>query len=189
MAEPFHSSTFLSSPMPGKHGGPRPNSGRPSNAAKHEARLATFTDKVATHLPQAYKNLEALADGEAEGFEDEWKAAGAYTRKAVARNPDGTVVQDKNGKTTLEDVLCFPGLPPLELVMVGRKVRHLPPDFKANELMVERIGGKPRQAVELTGEDGGAVEHAVTIYLPSNNRDVKPDGNPPATGTPGGLAL
>jgi hypothetical protein len=137
--------------------------GRPRNAEVHKAKLDTFNGKVANHLPQTYRNLQALADGEAEGYDDEYKAAGVITRKDVARQPDGTVFQDRQGKPVIIEALCFPHLEPTELVKIRRMERHLPQDFRANELMVERIGGKPRQAVELTGEDGEPVRLSIAF--------------------------
>ncbi len=53
-------------------------------------------------------------------------------------------------------------------------------DLKANQYLIDRILGRPKQAVELAGEDGGPVE-VVHFYLPANGRErERPDADRPA---------
>jgi hypothetical protein len=133
--------------MAGQHGGSRTGAGRPSNADRCEAPFGDLVAQFAGHLGKVYQNLENLADG-SELVDEEWKAAGTITRKDLARNGDGSVVRDDKGKPTIVDVLVYPDKPKDEMVLVGRKVKHLPPCFKSNELMVDRTGGKARPAPE-----------------------------------------
>jgi hypothetical protein len=134
------------------HGGPRPGSGRPKNAELHAAKLSTFTDKVAAHLPQVYKNLEILADGGFKRVEYKYEPASQLTRRDVAREPDGTVIRDARGKPTVVEVPLYPGSLADKWVRVSRKVTYAEPNFKANELMADRIGGTPRPSPEVESE-------------------------------------
>lgn len=47
------------------------------------------------------------------------------------------------------------------------------PSVPANIYLADRLLGRPRQAVEHSGKDGGAIP--ITIYLPDNGRDSKPE--------------
>lgn len=51
--------------------------------------------------------------------------------------------------------------------------------------VLNRLAGKPMQAVEITGEDGGPVEQVI-FYIPDNGRDAPPT-DPPQSGTPGDI--
>ena len=143
--------------MAGNHGGVRPGAGRPSNAVKYREPLESFHDSAAEDLAQTYRNLRQLADGEAMRTETKTQPAGIITRKDVARDKAGEPIRDKAGKLTVIEVLVYPELPADEMVIVEVKRISLPPEFKANEYFVDRLGGKPKQGVEVTGEDGGPI--------------------------------
>jgi hypothetical protein len=49
------------------------------------------------------------------------------------------------------------------LVLVERKVETAEPDRAANEYLVNRLLGKPMQAVEHTGAGGGEILHKFTV--------------------------
>lgn len=143
--------------MAGQHGGPRPNSGRKPNAVKYEEPIASFHDRAAEDFEATYEKLRQLADGKALRFETKRQPAGTIFRKDVARDAKGVPIKDKNGKLTVIEVLVYPDLPAGQMVAVEEKQFVLPPDFKANELFVDRLCGKPKQAVEHSGEDGGPI--------------------------------
>lgn len=147
------------------HGGRRPGSGRKTKAAtKLRAELLAEADQqIVDHLPQLVANLIKLADGGYRRVEEKWE-------------PEP-----------------FAGIDPLtgqrreepELVLVERKVSVAEPDRAANQYLIDRILGKTKQAVEVSGKDGEPLQ--AVIYLPSNGRD--PDaGNPPPAGPAGGVA-
>ncbi len=55
-----------------------------------------------------------------------------------------------------------------------------PPDRQAIANLMDRVLGKPMQAVEHSGKDGGAIQHQVQFYLPENNRDAGSEAPPEA---------
>jgi hypothetical protein len=146
--------------MAGK-GGARKGAGRPRNATKHATTATTLTELCAGFASQAFKNLVVLANG---GYE---RVKLEYELQTVVPDPADL---DPEG---------LPRKPFEALVLSGRKVEYAEPDREANKYLIDRFAGRPRQAVELTGEDGSAIRHAVTIYLPENGRDTsvqKDDG-------------
>lgn len=44
-----------------------------------------------------------------------------------------------------------------------------PPDRRANEYLIDRVLGKPRQAVEHSGPDGGPIGHEVDVRTLSDD--------------------
>jgi hypothetical protein len=162
--------------------------GRPRNAVVHREPIEGFTAQAANALPGNFDNLTMLADGGFERVELKYAPASTVTRRDIAREADGTVIRDDKGKPTVIDVPLYPDLDDDELVLVERKVSYAEPNVRACEYLVDRVMGKPRQAVELTGEDGDAIRHAVQIYLPDNGRDTRHDSDPPSTGSAGAMA-
>lgn len=119
--------------------------GRPPKAAKQLGRKAEVDALVEAHMPKVWVNLRTLADGKAQRVEEVWEAAGTVTRKDIARDKEGNAILDKNQKPTLVEVLVFPDLPATQMVKVGEKVVKLPADFKANEHIWNRFGGRPAE--------------------------------------------
>jgi hypothetical protein len=179
------------------HGGKREGSGRRTNAEKYSLPLAGANDRLARALPDVVEALLDLALGRT--FAEKWAPAGTVTRKDVLRRPlrpvpepgwtdadgnpcdpegrplpppvhDDGIWLDPKEKPVVVDVLVYPHLPANELVMVSQV--PIPPDAKVLAYIWDRLEGKPGQSVELTGEDGDAVRHAVHIYLPDNLRDT-----------------
>lgn len=167
--------------MSAPKGGSRPGAGKPSNATRHATRIETFTDKCAGHLRRTYDNLRMLADGKAVRVETEWAKAGTVTRKDVVRDADGNPRSDKNGRFTIIDVQVYPDTDPDKWVRQKRKVIELPPEFRANEHIADRVMGKPRQAVDLGNQDESplrievAFEAAVSKFYPSRADDADID--------------
>ena len=167
---------------PHDQGGARPGAGRPSNAERYSDRLTGFTDAAADYLPTAFENLERLAECP-ERVELEHQAAGTIFRKDVVRKADGTPFLDAKGKPVPIMVCAFPELPPDHMVLVKRKVVQLPPDFKANELFVERIGGKARPMPE-PDEEGLDLAQALDQADADIAAFVEPDDGPVESPTP-----
>ncbi|WP_422928545.1 hypothetical protein [Singulisphaera sp. PoT] len=57
-----------------------------------------------------------------------------------------------------------------------------PPDFKANEYLLNRILGKPTEAIEISGPDGGGVP--LTVAFESAVAKIYGDPKPPAEESP-----
>ncbi len=144
--------------MAGTHGGARPGAGRKPNAEVHAESVGGFTLSAAEYLPQAFENLRLLAEGGALRVEQKWSPAGTLTRKDVARDDAGAPLFDKNGKLSIIEVPLYPDLPAEEPVMVERKVTTLPPDYKANEYLVDRVAGKTAPAPDPDPEGLSLVE-------------------------------
>jgi hypothetical protein len=164
--------------MAGK-GGKRAGAGRPKNSTKHKTSATTLTEMCAEFAPKAVANLTKLANGGFERVELVYEPAANLTIKVLARDASGEPIRGPRGGLAMVEERLYPDLGPDALVLVARKVSHAEPDRAANEYLIDRFIGKPRQAVELTGEDGSAIRHAVTIYLPENGRDTsvqKDDG-------------
>jgi hypothetical protein len=132
--------------MPDAHGGSRQGAGRPTNADAHREPIADFTARAAGYLPTAFDNLARLASGELVRVETKYERAACLTRKDVARDDDGEILRDKNGKPTVIEVPAFPGIDADEWVAVERKVTPLAPDFRANEYIINRAMGTPTPA-------------------------------------------
>jgi hypothetical protein len=130
-------------------GGARPGAGRKSNAAKYTEQIARFTDRAANDLDKRYDAIDFLATGGFEEIEEVWKPAGLIQITKEVITKDGTL----NVKE-----LAFPHLDPEQLVCVERKRKIAAPDLKANQYLVDRILGKPTQAVELDADPDGALE-------------------------------
>lgn len=129
------------------HGGRRDGAGRKPNAERHARRSATFTDRCAAQLAKTFRNLVAIATG-ATRTTTESRALGSIMRKDVVRKPDGTPWVDGKGKPAMCEVLAHPGEDPGRMIVTRRTVVELPPDFRANELIVDRVMGTPFPAAE-----------------------------------------
>jgi hypothetical protein len=153
------------------HGGKRAGAGRPmSEATKLRAEYKAATaGTLIEWLPEILGNLKRLADG---GYE---RAEEKHELRLIVP-PAGTT--DEAGK---------PLLPYEAMVLVERKVSIADADRSANQYLMDRLLGRPTQAVELTGEDGEAIRSAVQIYLPHNGRENHA-GDPTAEGPTGDVA-
>lgn len=121
-------------------GGKRAGAGRPRKAERYAPAIAAAEDAIADQLPKLLKNMVKLANG---GFyEDE-----------IEYQPAGLVT---TGAGEFERCV-YPDKPVDELVVVKKRRRRAAPDRKANEYLIDRILGRPTQAVELSGEDGGPI--------------------------------
>lgn len=173
-----------------KRGGARKNSGRkpkPANEIRKEIVaaeggdldvMAALDEALKAVAPRCVANLVKLANGGLVEVEETLEPAGTVTVKVLVLDKAGEPVLDFNGKPVLAEQLLYPDLPPGQLVVTSRKTGTLHADRQANQYLLDRVMGKPRQAVELTGKDGGAIP--IEIYLPDNGRDRRdPEIDPP----------
>jgi hypothetical protein len=149
------------------HGGARKGAGRPKNATKHKQTAASLTELCADFAPQAFANLKILANG---GFE---RVKLEYELQTIVPEPGET---DAEGS---------PRRPYLAEVLVGRKVEYAEPDREANKYLIDRVHGKPRQAVELGNGDSGPLKIQV-VYAQPHSDD--PESAPGAGEDPPGDA-
>jgi len=123
------------------HGGARPGSGRkPKDFTKLRAEIIAETDKViCSNLPQLIKNMLYLANGGYERVEEKWTPPLRTTKEV-----DGVEYELTS-----------------EAVLTERKVSWAEPDRAANQYLIDRILGKPKQALEMSGPGGGAIPLAI----------------------------
>lgn len=135
--------------MANGHGGARPGSGRKRISERYAPQVESFHDQVAADLDKRYAALAFLADGGFEEVEEVWEPAGLVTIQKTLETADGVVRVSE---------LAFPHLDPTTLVCVQRKKKIAAPDRKANEYLVDRVAGRPTQAVEIDADPDGTLE-------------------------------
>jgi hypothetical protein len=172
--------------MAGK-GGARKGAGRPKNATKHKATAATLTELCADYAPQAFENLKILAAGGFERVKLEYEPAGGMTVRALARDDAGEPIRGPRGGLTFVALPLYPDLDPDALVLVGRKVEYAEPDREANQYILDRFAGKPRQAIELENGESGPLKIQV-VYADPHADDTEPPPGP-AEDPPGDAAV
>lgn len=134
--------------MSGGHGGARSGAGRKRNSEKYAEQIAALHDRIASRLPDRTAALELLADGGYEQIQEFYEPAGLIQINKLVETKEGTIRVTE---------LAFPHLDPKEMVCV-RRVRSLAaPDRQANIYLIDRLAGKPVQATELSGPNGGAI--------------------------------
>ena len=65
--------------------------------------------------------------------------------------------------------------------------RAIPIRLDAAREVLNRVWGKPRQAVEVSGTDGGPIP--IQIYIPTNGRDAPRPDNPAQLPAPGAVPI
>lgn len=130
------------------HGGARPGAGRKPHREKYEREIASFHDQAAAGIDARYAALQLLADGGFEQVSETWEPAGLIYVSKQVETKEGTIKVSE---------LAFPELDPTELVCVRRVRSIAAPDLKANVYLVDRLAGKPVQATEISGPDGGPL--------------------------------
>lgn len=140
------------------HGGRRPGSGRKTNdfSTLRLEILEAFDQKNVRELPRLFENMRFLANGRYERIEEEWTP-----------NP----VDEGEGTDYAQP-----------LVMTKRKISIAEPDRAANQYLIDRVLGRPKQALEHSGPDGKAipveVDHLIQkIYGPPRESDSDNDGD------------
>ena len=117
---------------------------------------------IATNAITITESLIRLAHG---GYqrEKQWLVPAALVtieRVKTIRQDDGTITAatDANGKPIKERAPAFPDLKPDQLVPVKTQTETADGDREAAKYCLDRVLGKPTQAVELTGAGGGPID-------------------------------
>lgn len=142
-----------------KHGGPRPNSGRPKGKKNpdtllKEAVLAEYRQKVMAKADQLLTAQMALALGSVECFiVEHYKDIDGRTKKRHVRVDDPEL---------MANILDDP-----ELIQGDNYVfvNVVKPDTKTLDSMLDRAFGKATQINELTAKDGADLFPKTTINL------------------------
>lgn len=121
------------------HGGARAGAGRPKKAELYAPQIRQAENRITDQLPQLLHNLLQLAHGGFDEVENEYQPAGLITIQKTLETADGVIRVSE---------LAYPERDPAELVCIRRKVRTATPDRKANEYLLDRILGRPTQAIE-----------------------------------------
>lgn len=127
--------------MANGHGGRRTGAGRPRKAVKYERQIAAAEDRIADTLAERLDALELLAAGGFEQISETWEPAG--------------LIFVGSGEF---QSLAFPQLPPDQLVCVKRVRSIAAPDRTANIYLIDRILGKPTQAIDVDADPDGSLE-------------------------------
>lgn len=154
-----------------KRGGRRAGAGRkPKQATVVRSEVSALVNgdpNEAVDLEVAFKalapkcvvNLSILANGGYERVERTYQPAGLVLVEDFARNAKGEILTNAKGDPIKIDRRLYPDKPVDELVLVEQSISYAEPDRQANQYIVDRVLGKPRQAVELT--DGETVKDIV----------------------------
>lgn len=146
-----------------RHGGKRRGAGRKTLAltALRQDTDRAARDLVAGWLPELLGNLKRLADGGYERIEETWEPAGLILIDAPALDADGHPLLGPRGGAVTVKRSAFPDLPPDQPVLVSRRREIADGDREANKYLVDRVLGRPKQAVEMSGPDGNAIPIAI----------------------------
>lgn len=155
----------------------RPGGGRkPSNVAQARAELATSVEDTLTYMvPGCIANLKRLADGGYERVTQTFELAATITREDVVRDKDGNPTFDSRGNVVIGKQPAFPDAQPGELVLTRRVVEVADADRAANEYLINRRLGRPKQAVELSGPDGAPIPVSIEAAIDLIYGETEPD--------------
>lgn len=143
--------------MANGHGGARPGAGRKAKAEKFESQIARADQLAADNLVLNIETLQELATFDREVVHEVWEPAGTVLIDDVLRDSLGKPILDDKGKPTRIKRQAFPDKPADEPVLIQRRVVRSGPSETAAIYLVDRIAGKPVQATEVSGPDGGAI--------------------------------
>ena len=142
-----------------KRGGSRSGAGR-KTAEQTKARQdlnAAVDGLIGEMALDLVANLKRLADGGYKRVTLTEEPAATITRVDVVRDKDGNPTFDGRGNPVTAEQPAFPDAKPDAMVVTRRVVEVADGDRAANEYLLNRRLGKPKQAVELSGPDGGAI--------------------------------
>lgn len=126
--------------MANGHGGARPGAGRKRNSEKYAEAIAAISDRIAADFDDRYTALQMIADGGFEQITETWEPAGLIEREEVDFDVKGQAIRRK--------VPAFPDLPPDQLVCIRRTRSIAAPDRQANQYLIDRLAGRPTQAID-----------------------------------------
>ena len=152
---------------PSKRGGRRAGAGRkPTKVTKTTRELEASVDGlIAPMVPELVANLKRLADGGYKRVTETLEPAASVVREDLVRDKDGNPTFDARGLPVTAKQPAFPDAKPGDLVVVKRVVEVADADRQANEYLLNRRLGKPRQAVELSGPDGAPISVTMEAAL------------------------
>lgn len=165
---------------PSGRGGRRAGAGR-KTAEQIKARqdLNSAVDGVIGEMAlDLVANLKRLADGGYKRVTVTEEPAASITRVDVVRDKDGNPTFDARGNPVTAEQPAYPDAKAGEMVVTKRVVEVADGDRAANEYLLNRRLGKPKQAVELSGPDGSAIPVSIEAALDK----VYGEAEPPAGG-------
>ena len=151
----------------GKRGGRRAGAGRkPTKVTEASVQLDAAVDAaIGGFALDLVANLKRLADGGYPRVVETLEPAATVTRVDVVRDKDGNPTFDARGNPVTAEQPAFPDAEPGAMVVTRRVVEVADGDRAANEYLLNRRLGKPRQAVELSGPDGGPVPVSIEAAI------------------------
>ena len=148
---------------------------KPAVSAKARAELATVVDNTLTALvPGCITNLKRLADGGYERVTRTFELAINIVREDVVRDKEGNPTFDSRGNVVIAKQPAFPDAKPDDLVLVKRVVEVADADRAANEYLINRRLGRPKQALELSGPDGAPIPMSLSRAIDLIYGDEEP---------------
>jgi len=151
-----------------EHGGQRANAGRPkgrkSRKTLEKLKVAeAFNQRVLTHADALFTAQLSLAVGSVRIFRVDEEEDDNGKKKRVH-----TLVTNADEiKSVLDGNDGGSG-------MVGESyysITEIPPDNRAIDSMLNRTLGKPKETLEHTGKDGGPIETATRVILPTDTTE------------------
>ncbi len=146
-----------------KRGGKRAGAGR-KTAEQTKARqdLNAAVDGVIGEMAlDLVANLKRLSDGGYQRVAVTEEPAASIVREDVVRDKDGNPMFDARGNPVTAKQPAFPKAEAGEMVITRRVTEIADGDRAANEYLLNRRLGKPKQAVEVSGPDGGAIPMSI----------------------------
>ena len=139
------------------HGGARPGAGRKATAEQFESEIAAAKKRCADTLPHRLETLIELAQGGYIKRTRKMEPAALVLVEEVQRDTNGSLIYDELERPLKIKVRAFPEAAPGEMVCIEEIQETLAPDRAANIYLADRILGRPTQAVEVSGPDGGEI--------------------------------
>ena len=171
----------------GKRGGSRPGAGRKTaEVTKFRADVEKATrDLVVDRIPELLDNLVHLANGGYQRVKESWEPAGLVMVDAEVEDVDGNPVYDARGCPVTAKRPAFPEIPPDKMVCTSRTTETADCDRAANEYLINRVLGRPKQALEISGEDGSPLKIEI-VYVDAHRPAEDAEPAPGPAEDPGG---
>lgn len=138
------------------HGGARPGAGRKAKADKFAPEIDAAERRIADRLPQILEKIEKLAAGGLVEVTRKHQPAMMVTTKDV--------VHDALGNPKNVVIRLFPKeTDPKKMVVVEETRKTLLPDRAAGIYLLDRILGKPLQAIEVSDADSAEADDGADL--------------------------
>jgi hypothetical protein len=129
------------------HGGKRPGAGRKATRVRFPAQAEAVETAIA-------EQLAAVVAAEIK------VALGGYERVTTTYAPAGTITTGSGEFLSL----VFPDKPADELVPIKETRSIAEPNIAALEYLIDRIIGRPTQAIEVDADPDGTLEHTAATF-------------------------